>query len=118
MVNHINCICIHINNPNGICYEIAIFIYEPSTYASHKRCIKNTISCYVRWITKFIRFHHLLHPNTLGEVAVEQFLSHLANQLNVAENTPAQALNALVYMYKETTKRPLSLGLKFNQSRH
>ncbi|KZN41526.1 hypothetical protein [Pseudoalteromonas luteoviolacea] len=35
----------------------------------------------------------------------------------MAANTQAQALNALVYMYKEVIKRPLSLELKFIQSR-
>ncbi|KZN39344.1 hypothetical protein N480_00515 [Pseudoalteromonas luteoviolacea S2607] len=77
---------------------------------------KSTISCYLYWITVIIHFHHLLPQNALDEEAVEQFLSHLANQLNVAENTQAQALKALVFMYKEIIKRPLSLELKFNQS--
>ncbi|MBQ4838548.1 integron integrase [Pseudoalteromonas luteoviolacea] len=81
-----------------------------------QRYAKSTISCYLYWITAFIRFHNLLHPKTLDEEAVEQFLSHLANQQNVAANTQAQALNALVYMYKEIIKQPLSLSLKFNKS--
>ncbi|MBQ4878813.1 integron integrase [Pseudoalteromonas luteoviolacea] len=83
-----------------------------------QRYAKSTISCYLYWITAFIRFHNLLHPKTLDEEAVEQFLSHLANQQNVAANTQAQALNALVYMYKEIIKQPLSLSLKFNKSHH
>ncbi|KZN70401.1 phage integrase N-terminal SAM-like domain-containing protein [Pseudoalteromonas luteoviolacea] len=92
---------------------MAIFIYDLSAYVYTKVCQK-----YHFILPILSRCHHsFLHPNALGEVAVEQFLSHLANQQNVAANTQAQALNALVYMYKEITKRPLSLGPKFNQSR-
>ncbi|MCF6443064.1 phage integrase N-terminal SAM-like domain-containing protein [Pseudoalteromonas luteoviolacea] len=57
---------------------------------------KSTISCYLYWITAFIRFHNLLHPKTLGEEAVKQFLSHLDNQQNVAANTQTQA--ACIYV--------------------
>ncbi|WP_230851950.1 phage integrase N-terminal SAM-like domain-containing protein [Pseudoalteromonas luteoviolacea] len=49
-----------------------------------QRYAKSTISCNLYWITASIRFHNLLHPKTLGDEAVEQFLSHLANQQNVA----------------------------------
>lgn len=36
-----------------------------------QRYAKSTISCYLYWITAFIRFHNLLHPKTLDEEAVE-----------------------------------------------
>ncbi|GEM_PF-911703 len=90
------------------------FLSIIQAYLATQRYAKSTISCYLYWITAFIRFHNLLNPKTLDEEALEQFLSHLANQQNVAANTQAQALNTLVYMYKEIIKQPLSLSLKFN----
>ncbi|KZN39307.1 hypothetical protein N480_00330 [Pseudoalteromonas luteoviolacea S2607] len=55
-------------------------------------------------------------PKALGEEAVGQYLSHLANQQNLTAITQAQPLNALLYMYKEIIKRPLSLEFKINNS--
>ena len=55
---------------------------------------------YVSWILRFIRFHGLRHPETLGGPEVEAFLNHLAMQRNVAAATQAQALAALLFLYK------------------
>ncbi len=52
----------------------------------------------------------------MGDKEVEAFLSYLANQKDVAANTQAQALNALVFLYKEIIKEPLSLSLDFVSS--
>src|SRR5690349_18470177 len=55
---------------------------------------------YVSWIVRFIRFHDRRHPETLGGPEVEAFLSHLAIQRNVAAATQAQALAAILFLYK------------------
>ena len=64
-----------------------------------KRYAKRTIETYLHWITAFIHFHHKQHPIKCHNTEVEQFLSYLANQRNVAPNTQALALNALVFLY-------------------
>ncbi len=92
-----------------------IFIQE---HMYRHQYAKRTIETYVYWIRQFILFHNKQHPKKLGDIAVEQFLSDLANRRNVASKTQATALNALVYLYKEIIKRPLSETLRFKKSKY
>ena len=55
---------------------------------------------YVGWIRRFIHFHGKRHPEQMGGPEVEEYLSHLATQRNVASATQAQALAALLFLYK------------------
>ena len=41
------------------------------------------------------------HPRDLGAAAVRAYLSHLASEKNVAAATQAQALNAIVFLYRD-----------------
>ena len=62
---------------------------------------------YLAWIRQFIRFHQKRHPRTMGEREIEQFLSYLAVQRNVAPSTQNQALNAIVFLYRHVLEMPL-----------
>jgi integron integrase len=56
------------------------------------------------WIRRFIRYHGMRHPQTLGaaEVAeVTEFLSDLATRGRVSASTQNQALSALLFLYRE-----------------
>jgi integron integrase len=55
---------------------------------------------YVAWIRRFIIFHGRRHPRDLGGPEVESFLSHLATDRHVAAATQAQALAAVLFLYK------------------
>ena len=55
---------------------------------------------YVGWIRRFIHFHGTRHPAELGSAEVEAYLSHLATHRHVASATQAQALAALLFLYK------------------
>lgn len=66
-----------------------------------------TEQAYVQWIERFIFFHGEKHPNEMSGQQVATFLTHLATKRNVAANTKNQALNALVFLYKEVLGRPL-----------
>ncbi|HPT57510.1 MAG TPA: phage integrase N-terminal SAM-like domain-containing protein, partial [Casimicrobium sp.] len=48
-----------------------------------------------------IRFHGLRHPETMGLVEVEAFLTHLACERNVAASTHRYALSAMLFLYCE-----------------
>lgn len=63
-----------------------------------------TERCYVYWAERYIRFHGIRHPNTMGTPEVEQFLSHLAVEGNVSASTQNQALAALLFLYQEVLK--------------
>ena len=60
---------------------------------------------YVSWIRRFIRFHRNRHPREMGEAEIEQFLTYLAIQGNVAASTQSQAMNAIVFLYKQVMHR-------------
>ena len=55
---------------------------------------------YVAWILQYIRFHDRKHPRDLGGPEVERFLTHLATKRHVAAATQAQALAAILFVYK------------------
>lgn len=67
----------------------------------------STEKSYLYWIRFFIRFHQLRHPRELGEQDIQRFLTFLAVERNVAAGTQNQALNAIVFLYREVLKQPL-----------
>jgi integron integrase len=60
-----------------------------------------TEKAYIYWIRRFILANGKRHPRELNGVVVEGFLSALATQERVAPSTQAQALAALLFLYKE-----------------
>ena len=56
---------------------------------------------YVAWIRRFILFHGKRHPLTMGGPEVSTFLSYLASERDVAAATQAQALAALLFLYRD-----------------
>src|SRR5262249_46662417 len=60
-----------------------------------------TERCYVEWAERFIRFHGLRHPNTMGAPEIEQFLTDLAVRQHVAASTQNQAFHALLFLYQQ-----------------
>ncbi|MFQ6112626.1 MAG: integron integrase [bacterium] len=62
---------------------------------------RRTGEAYVRWIYKFIIFHNKRHPKEMGAKEISRFLNHLAVEKNVAASTQNQALNAILFLYRE-----------------
>ena len=60
-----------------------------------------TEQAYVFWVRRYIRFHELKHPRTLGVRDVERFLIDLATVRKVAASTHKQALCAVLFLYRE-----------------
>ncbi len=60
-----------------------------------------TEKAYIRWIVQFIRFNGIRHPRKMGKEEIERFLSHLSMNRNVAAATQSQALNAIVFLYRD-----------------
>ena len=59
-----------------------------------------TEKAYLHWITRFIIYHNKQHPRDMGGSEISQFLTHLARDAHVAASTQNQALNAIVFLYK------------------
>jgi integron integrase len=67
-----------------------------------------TEQAYVQWIKKFILFNGKRHPKDMGEPEIARFVSHLAEKRRVAASTQNQALNAVVFLYKQVLGIELS----------
>jgi site-specific recombinase XerD len=60
-----------------------------------------TEESYVGWYRRFVRFHGKQHLRDLGAAEVSSFLTNLAVNRGVSASTQNQALNALVFLYKQ-----------------
>jgi len=70
----------------------------------------STEKTYCDWIRQYIKFHRMQSKQELSilpENKVEMFLSYLATERNVAISTQNQAMNALVFLYKQVLESPL-----------
>ena len=76
-----------------------------------------TEKTYIFWIKRYIYFHKKRHPKDMGRTEVEAFLTHLAVNRNVASATQAQALNALVFLYRRVLEIDLGTIFQYNRSR-
>ena len=63
-----------------------------------------TEQAYVGWIRRFILANGKRHPDEMGEVEVERFLSTLATEGDVAAGTQNQALSALLFLYRHVLR--------------
>lgn len=59
-----------------------------------------TEQAYRNWIHQFLSFHKGVDPREMAETEINQFLTHLAVQRNVAASTQNQALAALLFLYR------------------
>jgi integron integrase len=66
-----------------------------------------TEQTYIDWIKRFIYFNDKRHPKEMGEKEIARFISHLAINRRVAASTQNQALNAIVFLYKQVLRREL-----------
>jgi len=68
-----------------------------------------TEKAYCDWVRRFVQFHRMKSRDDLadGSRKVEEFLTHLAVQGNVAAATQNQAFNALLFLYGRVLEQPL-----------
>ncbi len=97
--------------------ETSPFLTEIERFMYRKQYAKRTIETYTLWVRRYINFHNQCHPSKLGDEHVEAFLNHLVFDRKVAPQTQSLVLNALVFLYREIIKQPLSTQLDFIRSR-
>lgn len=68
---------------------------------------ERTIEAYSSWVRRYVRYHGMRHPGELGAAEVREFLRELVERGRVAAATQAQALAALLYLYRHVLGRPL-----------
>ncbi len=86
-------------------------------YMYTRRYAKRTIDTYILWIKRYINFHNKRHPKSLSDRHVEDYLNFLVLERNVAAQTQALVLNALVFLYRDIVKQPISVKLNFVKSK-
>ncbi len=60
-----------------------------------------TEKVYLGWIVRFIMFHHKRHPAEMAKAEIEAFLTYLAVKRKVSPSTQNQALQALLFLYRQ-----------------
>ncbi len=60
-----------------------------------------TEKTYIFWMKKFYYYFKERNPAEMGVKEISQFLTYLANERKVSSSTQNQALNALIFLYKE-----------------
>jgi len=60
-----------------------------------------TEDAYISWVRQYILFHNKKHPIEMGAEHIASFLTYLAEQRHVAPSTQNQALNAILFLYKD-----------------
>ncbi len=75
-----------------------------------------TEQTYVDWCHRFLRYIDKQDPTALAQVDAERFLAHLAADRHVSASTQSQALNALVFLFREVLDHPLS-DMQFGRAR-
>ena len=61
-----------------------------------------TEQTYCSWIVRFLKFYQFeIHPKLMDKKEIETCLSHLALNKNVSASTQHQALNAIMFLFRE-----------------
>jgi integron integrase len=82
-------------------YDRAVQVLQTKHYSPR------TQKSYLGWIRRFIEFHKGRHPRELDEENVNEFLTYLATERDVAAATQNQALSAVLFLYKHVLEQPL-----------
>lgn len=64
-----------------------------------------TEEAYVRWIKEFILFNNKTHPENLGKDEIQNFLNYLTIERKVSSSTQNQAMQGILFLYKNILKR-------------
>jgi len=68
-----------------------------------------TEKTYIGWARRFLRFCGGRHPRELGAPEITTFLTHLAVDLKVSASSQNQALQALLFLYREVLQIDLPM---------
>jgi len=93
------------------------FLNFISDFMFVRRYSKLTVKSYLYWIRYYIVLHDKRHPEGMGALEVEQFLTHLAVKRKVAVSTQKIALNELAFLYNRVLEKPFGTLGEFNRAK-
>jgi integron integrase len=76
-----------------------------------------TEQTYLSWILQFVRYHGGRKPSQMEAEDVKSFLRHLAEDRQVAASTQNQALNAVVYLFRNVLEKDIGDFSDFQRAR-
>lgn len=76
-----------------------------------------TEEAYEQWVVRYIVFCRGVSPEKTGADNVSKYLNHLVVSGNVSSSTQNQALNALIFLYKQVLRAPLGQLENFARSK-
>lgn len=74
-----------------------------------RRYSRRTEQAYCDWIRRFILYHERRHPREMGESEIAAFLTHLATERRVSAATQNQALQAILFLYRQVLGVPVGM---------
>jgi integron integrase len=72
-----------------------------------KQYSPRTGETYIQWVREYILYHKKRHPKEMGPAEINQFITHLAAERNVAPSTQNQAISAILFLYRHVLHIPL-----------
>lgn len=69
------------------------------------------MQAYISWIRRFVHYHGIRNPTTMGSPEVLEFLAWLAQSRHASHSTQMQATSALIFLYRDVLGQPLT-GLR------
>ena len=74
---------------------------QVSTICRRRHLSQRTEEAYRFWIKRYILFHRKQHPRDVGPAGITLFVNYLATERRVAASTQSQALNAILFLYRD-----------------
>jgi integron integrase len=74
---------------------------QVSAVCRRRHLSRRTEEAYRFWIRRYIFFHAKRHPRDVGAAGIIPFINHLAVERRVAASTQSQALNAVLFLYRD-----------------
>jgi integron integrase len=72
-----------------------------------KHYSRKTEVAYTNWIKRFVLFHNKRHPDEMGAEEIKAFINNLADEHQVSSSTQNQALQSILFLYKNILKKDL-----------
>jgi len=84
------------------------FMDQVSQTCRRRHFSRRTEEAYRYWIRRYIYFHEKQHPKVVGTSGITPFINFLASNLKVSASTQTQALNAMMFLYRDVLEIPVT----------
>lgn len=78
---------------------------------------RNTESAYLNWFLRFMVFHKMKNPENMLAVDIANYLEYLVFKREVSSSTQSQALNGIVFFFKNILKAEIADEIEFVKSK-